>query len=328
MTVGANYSTADGTALAGSDYTATSGVVSFAANETSKTFNVPVTNDSLAEPNETVGLALSNPSGGASLIAPSSATLTIVNRDPALFFSSPTFSRLEDSGDAVFTVVRQGPTTGAVGVAYATSDGTALAGSDYAATSGTLTFASGVTTATFTVKIFSDSIAEPEETINLALSGPTGGAVVAGPSTAVHTILDDDIQFDFNPTVYSVGEGVGNAAVTVTRQGGASVSGTVEYFTRDGTARQGLDYTSTTGTLSFGPGETSKTILVPIIDDRVHESDEYFLMTIQHPSEGARVVNRDATVTIVDNDAALGPQLPSLPDPGLPPLPGLPDLPV
>lgn len=318
MAVGASYATSDGTATAGSDYTGASGTVSFAANETSKSFNVAVTNDALAEPNETVGIALSAPSGGASLVAPSSATLTIVNRDPVLLFSSPATSKYEDAGDVAITVVRQGPTTPVVGVSFATSNGTALAGSDYDAISGTLSFTSGVTTRTFNVKTGSDGTPEPDETINLALSSPTGGAVVASPSTAVHTIRDDDIQIDFNPTTYSVSEGVGNAALTVTRQGGTSIPVTVDYSTKDRTALPGLDYVTTSGAVTFGAGETTKTIFVPIIDDSLPESSEYFDVSLANVTSGAKILAKDATVTIIDNDSGM---FPALPNPGLPALP-------
>src|SRR5262249_31596094 len=93
-----------------------------------------------------------------------------------LQFSSAAYNVNENDGTATITVTRTNGDVGSVSVHYATSDGTATAGSDYAATSGTLTFASGETTKTFTVPITNDTAVEGDETITLTLSSPTGGA--------------------------------------------------------------------------------------------------------------------------------------------------------
>ncbi len=108
------YSTSNGTALAGLDYTATSGVLTFASGQTSKTFTVPIVNDTLAEGGQTVNLALGTPIG-ALLTTPSTATLTITDNDSGgtLVFASPTFSVAEDAGTVTITVVRTGGTGGA-----------------------------------------------------------------------------------------------------------------------------------------------------------------------------------------------------------------------
>ncbi|MFQ5400301.1 MAG: Calx-beta domain-containing protein, partial [Anaerolineae bacterium] len=87
-------------------------------------------------------------------------------------------------GTAVITVTRTGGSSGAVTVDYVTSDGTAVAGSDYTAVSGTLTFGDGETSKTFTVTILNDSVNDPDETVILALINATGGAVLGTPSQA------------------------------------------------------------------------------------------------------------------------------------------------
>lgn len=110
-----------------------------------------------------------------------------------LQFGAVLYTVNEDGGSATISVVRTGGSTGEVTVNYTTSNGTATAGSDYTATSGTLTFADGeVGAKTFTIPILDDTLVEGDETVILYLSNPTGGATLASPSTAVLTIIDND----------------------------------------------------------------------------------------------------------------------------------------
>jgi hypothetical protein len=193
-TVTVNYSTANGTAIAGSDYTAANGTLTFADSETSKTFTVTILDDGVPEPDKTVNLAISSPGGGASLGNRASAVLTIVDDDrPMLQFSSATYEvSSESSASVMITVTRSKVTSGAVGVSYSTANGTATAPSDYTATSGTLSFADGETSKTFSIPITHKSVYEADKTVNLTLSNPTGGtygALVGSPGTAVLTIV-------------------------------------------------------------------------------------------------------------------------------------------
>jgi len=116
-------------------------------------------------------------------------------------FSATAYSGSEQSGSVTITVTRAG-TDEAVTVQYATSNGTASAGTDYAATSGTLSWAAGdISAKTFSIPILNDSRYERNETVNLALGGLTGAAALGYPATAVLTILDDDPKIsDFTPT--------------------------------------------------------------------------------------------------------------------------------
>ncbi len=195
-TVSVHYATGNGTAAAGSDYTATSGTLTFAAGETSKTFTVPVLNDTAVEGNETVNLTLSSPTGGATLGSQATAVLTIQDDDVAqpgtLQLNAGSYSLTENGGSLTVTVTRTGGTGGTVSVHYATSDGTATAGSDYTAVSGTLTFADGEASKTFTVPVLDDSLVEGNETVTLTLSNPTGGAMLGSPASAALTIVDND----------------------------------------------------------------------------------------------------------------------------------------
>ena len=196
--VGVQYDTSNGTAEAGSDYTAASGTLNWAAGDTTnKTFTVSITDDGTYEGDETVNLALSSPSGGATLGAQSTAVLTITENDApshgTLQFSEAAYSVGETGPTATIIVTRTGGSDGAVGVDYATSNGTAEAGSDYTAASGTLNWADGdFANKTFIVSITHDETYEGDETVNLALSSPSGGAGLGAQSAAVLTITEDD----------------------------------------------------------------------------------------------------------------------------------------
>jgi hypothetical protein len=114
-----------------------------------------------------------------------------------LQFSSATYSVNEGGGSATISVRRTGGSDGSVSVNYATADGTATSGAscgsgvDFVKTSGTMTFANGVTDQSFTVPICQDTLIEQNETVSLTLSSPAGGATI-GPGTATLTIIDDD----------------------------------------------------------------------------------------------------------------------------------------
>jgi hypothetical protein len=192
--VSVNYATSNGTAVAGTDYTATSGTLNFATGESAKTFTIPLTDETNVDGNKTVNLALSSPTGGVPLGTPSTAVLTIADNEIATFgagsykFSSANFRVSEGDGSVTVFVQRVGGTVGSADIRYATSNGTASAGSDYIATSGTLTFLPGESKKAFKVPILSDTLPDAEETVNLTLSNPTAGATLGTPSNAVITI--------------------------------------------------------------------------------------------------------------------------------------------
>ncbi len=194
------YATADGTAQAASDYSLTSGTLSWAdGDDGPRTFDVPIFDDTFGESDETFDVTLSSPTGGAGLGPPSTLTVTIVDNDGpppprpgSLGFVAPSFSGGEGDGTVTVTVRRTEGTDGAVTVDYATADGSAEAGSDYAAIAGTLSWADGdAAPRRFSVELLDDGLEEGNETVNLLLSSPTGGAGL-GTSSATLTIRDDD----------------------------------------------------------------------------------------------------------------------------------------
>jgi aryl-phospho-beta-D-glucosidase BglC (GH1 family) len=417
-----NYSTANGTATAGSDYSALSGAITFAAGETAKTITIPVTGDTAVETNETFTVTLARPSGAT--IADGSAIGTIVNNDVAPppppptgglsldydivsnwgsgFTASmavgagsaalngwtvefdasfnitsiwnativshvgnhyvvknvdwngnvaggketsfgfqatpgsdgttasgftingttvgtdpapvPTLSVADatvvegNSGapELVFTVTLSAAATGPVTVAYATSNGTASAGSDYTALSGTLTFAAGETSKVVRVQVSADTAVEANETLTLALSSPSGATIADG--TAIGTITNDDTAplpaLSVADTTVSEGDsGVKYLAFTVSLSAAATGPVTVAYVTNNGTATTGSDYTAASGTLTFAAGETSKVVHVQVSSDTAVEGNETLTLTLASPS-GATIADGTAIGTITNDDSA------------------------
>ncbi|HEX3149293.1 MAG TPA: Calx-beta domain-containing protein [Gemmataceae bacterium] len=193
-----------------------------------------------------------------------------------------------DSGTTpmTFKVTLSAPTTRTVTVQYTTQDGTATAGSDYTATSGTLTFDPGQTTKTVTVDVLGDLIDEPDETVNLVLSGAINGALA--DDTGVGTIRNDEITPDINVTDSSVVEGDTSATMTfnLSLSQAANRPVTVQYATQADTATADVDYTESTGSVTFNPGETSKPIDIPVIGDLDDEPDETFKLVLSTPTNG------------------------------------------
>jgi VCBS repeat-containing protein len=189
-----NFTTSDGTATAGLDYTATTGTIVFASGQRTKTFTVSVLDDLLIEGNETVNLTLSGVTG-ASLSSPKTAVVTIIDNEGN---STPNLSvhdiaALEgNSGTTpfVFHVTLSPASTNIVTVLYATADDSALAGSDYVAQSGTLTFNPGEKDKTITVQVNGDTINEPNVDFFVDLSNPVNATLA--PAEAVGTIINDD----------------------------------------------------------------------------------------------------------------------------------------
>ena len=308
-TVKVNYASANGTALAAKDYLTTTGEVSFAPGETSKTIAVPVLGDTLVEGNETFRMSLSAPVN-ASLSSTSSAIVTITDDDaivvPSVSIVGATLVEGNSgSTQATLTVSLSAAASKVVSVNYATTNGTALSGSDYTASTGTLTFAIGETSKTFTVPVLGDTTVEANETFTISLTSPSN-ATLSAAASAVVTLSNDDVPSIAIANV-SVAEGnVGNTAnVTVTLSAASTQDISVNYTTADGTASNGSDYSATVGSLLFVAGETSKTISIPVLGDVNIESDENFTVALATPTNATLSANATATVTLTNDDQAV-----------------------
>lgn len=191
FTVTVAYATSNGTASAPADYIAASGSVTFAAGITQSMIDITIVNDAAIENNETFSVTLSSPAN-ATMGAPAAASISITDNDqPQVQFSANAYTVDESGSGASITVTLDQPAVVNVSVQFATSDGTATAGSDYTAISGTLTITAGLTSATFSVPLLDDSHFEAAETLHLVLSAPTN-ATLGIPAQATVTIHDND----------------------------------------------------------------------------------------------------------------------------------------
>ncbi len=166
----------------------------------------------------TFTVGLSSPSGTAQLMAPSVETVTIQDADAGFSFTNSAMTVLRTAGSAIITVVCSNPNTEPLSVNYATADGTALAGQDYTAVSGTLVFDNGIATNTFTVPIINNSLMG-SRAFTVSLSNPTAPGQLVAPTTLTVTIVDGVAAFAFSNTTYSVDKSGVSAAITVLRTG-------------------------------------------------------------------------------------------------------------
>jgi hypothetical protein len=305
-TLSIDYATSDGTAVAGTGYTATSGTLSFTPGVTLRTFTVPVFNTSTHQGNKTVLLSLKNPVG--TLVgAQSTAVLTILDKDLAgtLQFSAAVYRVSETGSTATITVTRAGGAASGVTVNYATSDGSGIAGKDYLATSGTLTFGSSVLSQSFAVKILNDGVVQGDETVGLSLSSPGGGATLGATSTAQLVIASDDSEAQFSTGSYTVAEKGGIATIGVTRSGSAAQPLSVDYATSNGTAIAGTNYVAASGTLTFAAGVLARSFTVAALDDGSVAPSRTVQLTLSNPSGGGLGLNHAAILTILGDDPVL-----------------------
>ncbi|NOZ55073.1 MAG: hypothetical protein GXP08_18365 [Gammaproteobacteria bacterium] len=310
-----DYTSVDGTATAGVDYTTISGTLTFADGETTQTLTATILDDDIYEGDETIIFELSNVTGGAVLSSPAQAILSITENDPippegSLEWSATAFSIAEDANTATISISRNNGSQGVVSVDYATSDGTATAGTDYVAATGTVTFADGQTSQNVVIELLDDTVYEGDETINLALSNVVGGAALVKPATAVLNITENEPVpsqggLHWSETSYSVAENANTVTVTVTRSDGSFGEISVDYATTDDTAIADTDYKSVSGTLTFSDGETSKDIIIEIMDDTELDGDKIFSLELSNVTGSAVLLTpSQVQLTITDNEQA------------------------
>ncbi|MCP3912131.1 MAG: hypothetical protein GY713_14375, partial [Actinomycetia bacterium] len=212
--------------------------------------------------------------------------------------------RAEDAGPARFTVSLSHAPAGSVSVDYATADGSATAGSDYTqVTATTLTFDPSETSKTLDVTLTDDATDEPDETFTVDLSNPVNGRIADGSGEG--TIQDNDGEPGLSIDDVIVVEG-GIAGFTVTLVPASGKTVTVEAASANGSALAGSDYTALGATtLTFDPGDTTRTVQVQTTNDNLEENAEAFTVNLSNPvNSGLADASGTATIPVNDDDGA------------------------
>jgi hypothetical protein len=307
-TVSVDYTTNDGTATAAdADYVAASGAVTFDPGQTAKTVDVTVNGDLTHESDETFTVDLSNASNAGVADASGQGTITNDDQVPDISIDDQSVSE-GDAGTSTFTfnVTLSNPSDQTVTVDYATNDGTATtADGDYDAAANTVTFDPGQTAKTVDVTVNGDLTHESDESFTVDLSNASNANVLAGSGTG--TILDDDASPTISVANASVTEGnIGDTTLSfdVTLSVASAGTVTVDYTTTDGSATLANgDYDAASDTLTFDPGQTTKTVDVTVHGDTTHETNEGLTLDLSNAS-GATIADDSGTGTITNDDAA------------------------
>jgi hypothetical protein len=310
------YATSNGTAVAGADFMPESGTLQWANGDAApKKFSVAIMNGTPFTGNKTFSVALSKPSNGAAVTNPGSASITIAGDATApvgsVELSASSFTVSQGAGNATITVSRAGGSNGAVGVAYQTANGTAVAGTDFTGSSGTVQWANGdATPKTISVPISNATPFSGTRSFTLTLSKPSGGATLGSPVTAGVAIAGDAKaavgSIQLSASSFAVGQGGGNVTLTVNRTGGSSGAIGVTYATTNGTATAGTDFTATNGNLSWADGDVkSKTLSVPVSNANPFSGTKSFSVALSNPSGGATLGVPSSASVVITGDAKL-----------------------
>jgi F0F1-type ATP synthase assembly protein I len=320
--------TAAGSANAGTDFTAaTATAYTFVAGETVKVVKVAITQDTLAEANETITGRIGGASSGT--ISTATTNITILDDDGGTTgydgnAAAPTFAvgtvqanTWEGAGFSLFTITRSGDVTGSQTVDFSTTGmGTATAGTDFTAVAATTyTFAAGETVKVVKVAITQDALAEANKTIQGRIANVVGGGTISTATTNI-TILDDDggtTGYDGNATApsFTVGavqantwEGAGFGLFSIIRNGDLTGSQTIDFSTTGvGTATAGSDFAAVTDTTyTFAAGEAVKVVKVAITQDTLAEANETIQGRIANVVGGGTISTATTNITILDDD--------------------------
>ena len=298
------YSVTGGTAVSGTDYTLAPGVLTFLPGQTSRSFVVTILDNLLSQDNRRLDISLSSPSN-AQLGSPSVTSLTIVDDDPlpTVAFAAAAMSSPENVPNPPIQVQLSAPAGRAIQVTCKAAGGTAVAGTDYALTSTTLTFPAGQVTALVPITVIDNAVSNVSKTVLLSLSAPKN-ATLGAPSTHTLTIADNEppaVQFAAATSAVSESAGTTTLKVLLTRAFDKVV--TVKYAATGGTATgNSVDYLMAPGTLTFAVGETSKDVSVNITNGiNKPEPDETVIIGLSGVTNALPGIPQTHALTILDN---------------------------
>jgi large repetitive protein len=293
-----NAATVDGSATAPSDYAARSSRLIFQPGQTEKPFVVSLVPDRTREPFEHFSVRLTALNG-----TELDKEQGIIRNDDAVPSITISDKRIGEGHDgtrvAVLVLRLSNPSSAEIRVNYATADSSARAGSDYVATSGTVTFAPGQEARAIGVVVNGDAVVEPDQAFLVNLSSPFN-AVLADAQAAVTIVNDDPFLSIGDVAVLEGNSGTRNMIFTVTLSGPSNNQVTVKFATENGTAVAGSDYIAQSGTLTFAPGQTSAVINVPVQGDTTSEVDERLAVRLSFPTNA--FINDGLAGGLIRND--------------------------
>ena len=293
-----DYATADGTATAGSDYTARSGTLTFTPGQTRQTFDVTISGDTIMELDEAFTVTLSSATNAS--IADATATGTITNDDavPTVLLSAAPTTIAENGGTSTLTATLSAASSQDVTVSLTYSNANATGPASIVVPAGSLT-------ATGTVTAVDNAIDEADRTVDVSVDSVTNGTE-NGTQSVTLTVMDDDAASSLSIADTSISEGASGTSVmtfTATLSAASGQTVTADYATSDGTAIAGSDYSAASGTLTFTPGQTQQSVDVTIAGDTLVELDEAFTVTLSNPVN-ATIATAGASGSIANDDAA------------------------
>ena len=299
----------------GVDYIGNHTTIAFASNERMKFVPVPIIRNANLEPiNKTFQATLSN-AKDASLGIWIKCIVTIRDNDRGFQFASASYTVSEDAGSLIIPVFRGTDATNSItSVRYATSDGTARAGSAYIDASGTLFFAPGEMVKQIRIPILNDAIKEDRLNFQVTLSEPADGSILGSPNIATVSVLDNDPGAGFESTNYSVWQGMGNIVLTILRGNDSDMNPfTLDYATGDLSAKAGIDYQPMSGTLEFKHGEMLQSLTIPILRHAGSETSLNFSVNLSKATGGMTLGATSSVVTISRNYCQILPPFDSQP---------------
>ena len=307
------FSTEEVTAFDGVDFTAQLDTpVSFAANEVTKTVDVAILDDSMFTANRTFKGKVTVPNADGIVGDTSEVLVTINETDPppSTLVLSVAANIAETGGTLPVTITRSGTLTTAVSVTLRTTNGTAIAGTDFTGQSAQVDFLANETTKMLNIPITNRAGYFGDRSFTVALENGTNGATLGTPNSAVVQINETDPQpaiLALSAATYNVAEDGGSVAVSINRSGDTSVAVDVTLSTTNGTAASGTDFTAIgandSQVVSFFAAETAKTVNIAIIDRTAFEGNRAFTVALSNPSGvGQLGTPNSATVNIVETE--------------------------
>lgn len=298
-----HYRFSGGTAMNGPDYQGSDNTISIPPGATEGMIPLTINEDGMEEPSETIEIALSDPTNA--VLGTSRHTITISSDIlPRVNFTVPT-SAADETSSPTLVLSLDGPSTSEVSVDYVVN-GTATAGLDFALTQGTAAFPPGTTTQSIALPVMDDALDEFDENVLVTLTS-SSNVVVGAAASHDHSILDNDQPpgVAFSQTQQSKGENTNTLEVGVQLSGPSGKPITVDVAQGPSpaiAAALGEDFAlPASATLTFAPGEVSKTFVVTLLDDTTDEFDEGFSLVFANAMNVTPSATADQ-VTLTDND--------------------------